>query len=63
MRVRFLEPAEAKMLEAAFYYEMQVEKLGANFLDRLLQNANFPNFFVGKINLILRILHVCLRSN
>ena len=32
MRVRFLEPAEAEMLEAAFYYEMQVEKLGTNFL-------------------------------
>ena len=33
MRVRFLVPAEEEMLEAAFYYEMQVEKLGTNFLD------------------------------
>ena len=32
-------------------------------IDRLLQNADFPNFFVGKINLILGILHVCLGSN
>jgi plasmid stabilization system protein ParE len=33
MSVRFLAPAEEEMLEAAFYYEMQVEKLGTNFLD------------------------------
>ena len=32
-------------------------------VDRLLQNANFPNFYVGKVNLILGIPHVCLRSN
>jgi hypothetical protein len=32
-------------------------------LDRLLQNANFPNFYVGKINLILGIPRVCLWSN
>lgn len=33
MKVRFLTPAEEEMMEAAAYYEMQVEKLGANFLD------------------------------
>ena len=33
MRVRFLLPAEEEMIEAAIYYEMQVEGLGKNFLD------------------------------
>ncbi|MDA3789836.1 MAG: hypothetical protein PF503_15230 [Desulfobacula sp.] len=33
MKVRFLTPAEEEMMEAAAYYEMQVEKLGVNFLD------------------------------
>ncbi len=33
MKFRFLAPAEEEMLEAAFYYEMQVESLGTNFLD------------------------------
>jgi len=33
MKIRFLTPAETEMMEAAAYYEMQVEKLGANFLD------------------------------
>ena len=33
------------------------------FPGRLLHNTNFPNFYVGKINLILGILHVCLWSN
>ncbi|MCA1787116.1 MAG: type II toxin-antitoxin system RelE/ParE family toxin [Desulfobacteraceae bacterium] len=33
MKFRFLAPAEEEMLEAAFYYEMQVENLGTNFLD------------------------------
>ncbi len=33
MKIRFLAPAETEMLDAAAYYEMQVENLGANFLD------------------------------
>ena len=33
MRVRFLLQAEEEMIEAAIYYEMQVEGLGKNFLD------------------------------
>lgn len=33
MNVRFLGPAEREMLEAAIYYEIQVENLGENFLD------------------------------
>ena len=33
MKFRFLAPAEEEMLEAAFYYEMQVESLGTNFLE------------------------------
>jgi len=33
MKFRFLTPAEAEMMEAATYYEMQVERLGINFLD------------------------------
>ena len=33
MKFRFLTSAEAEMMEAAAYYEMQVEKLGINFLD------------------------------
>ncbi len=33
MKFRFLAPAEAEMMEAAAYYEMQVERLGTNFLD------------------------------
>ena len=33
MIVRFLSPAENEMLEAAAYYEMQVDNLGFNFLD------------------------------
>lgn len=33
MNVRFLRPAEIEMMDAAAFYEMQVEKLGVNFLD------------------------------
>ena len=33
MKVRFLTPAEAEMMKAATYYEMQIERLGVNFLD------------------------------
>ncbi len=33
MKIRFLAPAEIEMLEAAAYYELQVETLGENFLD------------------------------
>lgn len=33
MKVRFLAPAEIEMLEASAYYEMQVQNLGANYLD------------------------------
>ncbi len=33
MKFRFLKPAETEMMEAAAYYEMQVERLGINFLD------------------------------
>lgn len=33
MKIRFLTPAETEMMEAAAYYEMQVKKLGVNFLD------------------------------
>ena len=33
MKFRFLTPAETEMMEAAAYYEMQVERLGINFLD------------------------------
>ncbi len=33
MKIRFLTPAETEMMEAAAFYEMQVEKLGVNFLD------------------------------
>jgi plasmid stabilization system protein ParE len=33
MKIRFLAPAETEMMEAAAYYEMQVERLGTNFLD------------------------------
>jgi len=33
MKVRFLRPAETEMMDAAAFYEMQVEKLGVNFLD------------------------------
>ena len=33
MKFRFLAPAETEMMEAAYYYEMQVERLGVNFLD------------------------------
>ena len=34
-----------------------------DIVDRLLRNANFPNFCVGEINLVLGILHVCLWPN
>lgn len=33
MKFRFLTPAETEMMEAAAFYEMQVEKLGMNFID------------------------------
>jgi len=33
MKVRFLDLSEIEMIEAAIYYEMQVENLGENFLD------------------------------
>lgn len=33
MKIKFLAPAETDMIEAAAYYEVQVEKLGVNFLD------------------------------
>ncbi len=35
MNIRFLKPAETEMIEAAAYYEIQVEKLGENFLNIL----------------------------
>jgi len=35
MNIRFLKPAESEMIEAATYYEIQVEKLGENFLNIL----------------------------
>ncbi|MEA3363328.1 MAG: type II toxin-antitoxin system RelE/ParE family toxin [Thermodesulfobacteriota bacterium] len=38
MNVRFLEPAEVEMFEAAAYYELQVSTLGENFLD-IIENA------------------------
>ncbi len=40
MKFRFLAPAEEEMLDAAFYYEMQVEKLGTNFLDIIEKAIN-----------------------
>jgi plasmid stabilization system protein ParE len=33
--VRFLQPAEQEMLNAAQYYELQVPGLGASFLDKI----------------------------
>jgi len=36
----FLEPAEAEMLEAAEYYEDQVENLGGEFLAELRHAVN-----------------------
>ena len=38
MKFRFLTPAETEMMEAAAYYEMQVERLGINFLDIIALN-------------------------
>ncbi len=33
--VRFLQPAELEMLDAAKYYELQATGLGDNFLDKI----------------------------
>jgi len=46
MKVRFLRPAETEMMDAAAFYEMQVEKLGVNFLDiveaAVIEIAEYP---------------------
>ena len=33
--VRFLQPAEQEMLDAAQYYELQASGLGLDFLDKI----------------------------
>ena len=33
--VRFLDPAEQEMLDAAMYYELQAPGLGSDFLDKI----------------------------
>ena len=46
MKVRFLRLAETEMMDAAAFYEMQVEKLGVNFLDiveaAVIEIAEYP---------------------
>jgi hypothetical protein len=33
--IRFLDPAEQEMLDAAMYYELQAPGLGNDFLDKI----------------------------
>lgn len=61
-KVRFLRPAELKLLDAAHYYELQATALGSEFLDKIdsaiQEICKYPEHWpVVKADIRRRLVH------